>query len=288
MNPVLGLLSRDDTLPRAFSAPLADRYSIIGKLRSAGRAELFVALPRLARGSGDVVVIKTFDIAPGADGAGAEAQLELASGPAHENLIRVLECGWDMGRPFIVSEYVEGTTLRRMLSWLEDVGQKLPDTATARILVGLFAAVEHAAASAHTLQARALAWRPIDATNVLITSQGDVKVLGFKSPDGGTLGRWPSSYSEPVAIDDLLSKQRGPAIRAVLARIGKLSSSDSLVGLSHVTRILKDWQRRELGSDGSAELAAAIAGVRPEERAARRRQIAAALARIVQARDGAA
>ena len=66
----------------------------------------------------------------------------------------------------------------------------------------------------------------------------------------------------------------------------KLSSSDSLVGLSHVGRILKDWQRRELGSDGGAELAAVIAGVRPEERAARRRQIEAALARIVQARDG--
>jgi len=279
MKSALSLLARDDNPSSALFAPLGDRYSVIGKLRSSGRAELFVALPKLARGSEEVVVIKAYD--PDAGGAEAGAQLELASGPAHENLIRVLECGWDMGRHFIVSEYLEGTTLRRLLRWLDGCGQKLPDTATARILVGLFAAVEHAAASAHTQRARALACRPLEATNVLITPGGDVKVLGFKSQAWGG----PPSSTDAAAIDDLLSKQRGPAIRAVLARIGELSSSRSLAGLSHVARILKDWQRRELGSAGRAELAAVMAGVRPKARAARRLQVEAALARIVRARD---
>jgi len=281
MKSALGLLPRDGDPSSALFAPLGDRYSVIGKLRSSGRAELFVALPRLARGIEDVVVIKAYDLAPDPGGAEAGAQLELASGPAHENLIRVLECGWDMGRHFIVSEFLEGTTLRRLLRWLDGCGQKLPDTATARILVGLFAAVEHAAACAHTPRARALACRPLEAANVFITPGGDVKVLGFKSQAWGG----PPSNAEPAAIDDLLSKQRGPAIRAVLARIGKLSSSRSLAGLSHVARILKDWQRRELGSAGRAELAAVMAGVRPKERAARRMQVEAALARIVRARD---
>jgi protein tyrosine kinase len=278
---------RDENPFGAPFRPLGSGYTIVGKLRSAGRAELFVALPRLQRSIEQVVVIKVYDAAGDDGGADARAQLEVASTPDHENLIRVLDRGWDVGRPFIVREYLEGTTLRRLLRWLDGRGQRLPDAATARILVGMLAAVEHAMEWAHTQQARGFVRQPIEATNVFITAEGCVKVLGFnprarRAPSGG-----PPSHIEPAAVDDLLSRQQSPALRAVLARIGKLSSSASLAGLSHVVRILKDWQRHELGSDGALELAEVIAGVQPEERAARRMRVEAALARVVQTRDAA-
>lgn len=285
MKSALGFEAREASPGSAASAPPGGRYSIVGRLRSSDRARLFVALPRFAWSIEHVVVIKAFDSAGGDGGADARAQLEVASAPHHENLLRVLECSWDVGRQFIVSEYLEGTTLRGLLRWLEARRRELPDAATARILIGILAAVEHATDWALTPQARALVRQPIEATNVCITPAGGVKVLGFEPRARGVASGGAPSHLGPAAVDDLLSGHQSPALCAVLARIGKLSSSASLVGLPHVLRILKEWQRHELGSDGSAELAKVMLGVRPEERAAQRTQVEAALACVLRARE---
>ena len=279
------LEARDGSPRSTAPAPLGSRYSIVGRLHGSGQAKLFVALPRFAWSVEQVVVITAYDSAEDAGGADVRAQLEVASAPHHENLVRVLECSWDVGRQFIVSEYLEGTTLRRLLQWLDARGQKLPDAASARILIGMLAAIEHAADWALTPQARALVRQPIQATDVCITPAGGVKVLGFEPPARGAASAGPPAQLAPAAVDDLLSKHQSPALSAVLARIGKLSSSASLIGLPHILRILKDWQWHELGSDGGAELAKVMTGVQPEERAARRMQLEAAIALVLRARE---
>lgn len=277
-------------------APLADRYSIIGKLRGTGRAEVSIGLPMAARSSDELVVIKTYE-PPALDGAGSDdgvempPELEVASTPRHDNLARVFECGWRAGRHFIVSEYLEGRTLRRLLRWLSVRSETLPDAAVARILLGLFSAVEHANQWARTAPARALVHRPIDASDVFITYAGEVKVLGFKPPRAGNAALDGEPAAEPrvelAAVDELLSTQRSPALGAALARIGNRVSAASLIGLWQVARMLKDWQQNELGSDGLAELAGVMAKVQPEARAARRQQLDVAVARVVRARDEA-
>lgn len=274
-------------------APLVDRYSIVGKLRSAGRAEVSIGLPLAARSSDELVVIKAYasrgeevgTIDPGVE---IPPEVDVASTPRHDNLARVFECGWEAGRYFIVSEYLEGTTLRRLLRWLAAREEKLPDAAVSRVLLGLFAAVEHANHWARTPQARALVHQPIDAADIFITYAGEVKVLGFKPPrarDAAAPGE--CAAGEPAAVDELLSTQRSPALGAALARIGNRVSANSLIGLWQVARMLKDWQSHELHSNGLTELAEVMARVQPEGRALRRQRLDVAVARVVRARDEA-
>jgi eukaryotic-like serine/threonine-protein kinase len=290
-----------DAMPGAMRrvpfAPLGERYSIVGKLRGTGRAEVSLCLPSRARSIDELVVIKVYGSGP-IDGQGrvglppevdipAEAippEVEVASTPRHHNLARVVECGWESGRHFIISEYLDGTTLRRLLRWLAARGETLPNAAIARILLGMFAAVEHANQWARTPRARALVHQPIDATDVFITPTGAVKVLGFKPQklsDGASL---PTGSA---AVDDLLSTQRSVELAAVLARIGNRLSSSSLIGLWQVARMLMDWQQKELRSDGDAELAQVMASVEPERRALRRARLEAAVERVLRARDEA-
>jgi eukaryotic-like serine/threonine-protein kinase len=274
-------------------APLVDRYSIVGKLRSTGRAEVSIGLPVAARSSDELVVIKAYASSGPAvgridDGVEIPPEVDVASTPRHDNLARVFECGCGTERHFIVSEYLEGTTLRRLLRWLAAHEEKLPDAAVTRILLGLFAAVEHANHWARSPQARALVHQPIAAADVFITYAGEVKVLGFKPPrarDAAAAGE--PAAAPPAAVDELLSAQRSPALGAALARIGNRVSATSLIGLWQVARMLKDWQSNELRSNGLTELAEVMAKVQPEGRAARRKQLDVAVARVVRARDEA-
>jgi len=143
---------------------------------------------------------------------------------------------------------------RRLLRWLAARDEKLPDAAVTRILLGLFAAVEHANHWARSPQARALVHQPIDAADVFISYAGEVKVLGFKparARDATALGE-PAAVPpvEPAAVDELLSTQRSPELGAALARIGNRVSAASLIGLWQVARMLREWQHSELRSNG--------------------------------------
>lgn len=290
MNRALDIDTRVGGLDRVPFAPLAERYSIVGKLRGTGRAGVSLGLPCGARGVDELVVIKAYrsQRAEPARGAAVDVppEVEVASTPPHDNLARVFECGWDAGGHFIVSEYLEGITLRRLLRWLSGRGERLPNAAVARILVGMFAAVEHANHWARTPEARALVHQPIAATDLFITYSGAIKVLGFKPERDHDAGP-DSRAAEAAAVDELLSTQRNPELVAVLARIGKRASPASLIGLWQVARMLRHWQQTDLQSDGEAELAAVMARVQPEGRAARRLQLEAAVARVVRARDDA-
>ena len=260
-----------------------DRFSTIGKLRGSGRAEVFVGLPKTAKLATELVVIKTFPALLA--GQAIARELELATMLHHDNLVRVLGIGEDSGRPFIVSEYLEGTTLERLLRWLESRDHKLPNAALARILLGMFAAVEHADRWVRAADVRALVHQPITSDDVFITYEGGVRLLGFKpmrprqtESSDGTVGVRP-------AVDDLLHSQRSPELAALLARIGKRVSAASVLGLWQIARALHDWQTDELQSDGRGELVSTMAGVFPERRAARRAQLDSACARVLRVRE---
>jgi hypothetical protein len=264
-----------------------DRYSIIGKLRTPGRADLSIGLPEGACSVDELVVIKTLaSAAPERAAREVPPEIELSSTLRHDNLVRTLGVGYEAGRHFVVREYLEGTTLRRLLRWLSERGQKLPDEAVVRILLGIFGAVEHADRSARTPEGRAIVHQLIAADDVFVTYDGGVKLLGFKP---GT-ARVPAAGGEPsvvapAAVDDLLSNQQSPALSAVLARIGSRLPSASLIGLWQIARMLQIWQTEELESDGRVELAAVMAGVLPEGRATRRAQLATACARVLRERE---
>ena len=115
----------------------------------------------------------------------------------HPNVLAVYDFGWHDGRPFMVSELLEGETLRALL----DAGPLAPATAaglTMQVADGLNAA--HRASVVHG---------DLRPENVFITPRGDVKILNF-SP-----GRYAEEALELVQQDSRAAATRAVPVAAV-------------------------------------------------------------------------
>src|SRR5919109_5291156 len=95
-------------------------------------------------------------------------EARIAAGLAHPNIVQVYDVGHDGDRHYIVMEYVEGETLKELIRRQG----ALPVARALAIMSGVLAAL--ALAHAHRL-----IHRDITAQNILLTSEGDVKVTDF-------------------------------------------------------------------------------------------------------------
>ncbi len=115
----------------------------------------------------------------------------------HPNVLAVYDFGWHDGRPFMVSELLEGETLRALLN----AGPLAPATAaglTMQIADGLNAA--HRASVVHG---------DLRPENIFITPRGDVKILNF-SPE-----RYLGEMLELVQQDSRAPAKPGIPVTAV-------------------------------------------------------------------------
>jgi tetratricopeptide (TPR) repeat protein len=142
------------------------RYRLMAKLGAGGMGEVYLAEDsRLGR----KVAVKLLP-APCAVDADRMRRFELearaASGLNHPNIVTVYDVGEADGTPFIALEYVEGRTLRGLVS------QRLAADAVASIgaQVGRALAAAHAAGIVH---------RDVKPENVMVREDGYVKVLDF-------------------------------------------------------------------------------------------------------------
>jgi serine/threonine protein kinase len=107
-------------------------------------------------------------------------EASIAVGLRHENIVRVFEVGICDGRHYLALEYVDGPDLRRLLSSCWRAQRRLP------VAVAVYLAHEAlgALAYAHALrdpQGRALdlVHRDVSPSNVLVSRQGEVKLIDF-------------------------------------------------------------------------------------------------------------
>jgi eukaryotic-like serine/threonine-protein kinase len=142
-------------------------YEVVALLGAGGMAEVYRAKDtRLGRD----VAIKVVSEALGADGAFLERferEAKLAAALAHPNVVALHDVGFHDGKPYFVTELLEGETLRERLA-----RGPLPSSTAlewaAQIAQGLSAAHE-----------RGIAHRDLKPENVFITRDGHVKVLDF-------------------------------------------------------------------------------------------------------------
>jgi serine/threonine protein kinase len=142
-------------------------YEIVGLIGAGGMGEVYRARdPRLGRD----VAIKTL---PAAFAENAERlrrfalEARAASLLSHPGILTVYDIGDDHGQPFIVSELLEGETLRERLKCGAIALKKSVEIA---------AAVAEALAAAH---ARGIVHRDLKPENLLLTRDGRVKILDF-------------------------------------------------------------------------------------------------------------
>ena len=147
---------------------LDGRYEVQTRLARGGMATVYKALDqRLGR----IVAVKVMHDGLGDDTDFAkkfDLEARAAARLSHPNVVSVFDQGHDNGRPYIVMEYVEGTTLRSVI--VRDA------PLTPLRVLELLDPVLSALAAAHEA---GLVHRDVKPENVLISTRGSIKVADF-------------------------------------------------------------------------------------------------------------
>jgi eukaryotic-like serine/threonine-protein kinase len=167
-SPQRETISAGGTLPPGETSPaiLADRYSLQHELGRGGMGRVFAALDeRLERR----VAVKL--LAPGARSAEVLARFEQEARAAgalnHPNVLTVFDSGVHEGTPFIVTELLEGETLRaRLTAGSPGIG----------VAVDIALQIARGLAAAHE---KGIIHRDLKPENVFLTRDGRAKILDF-------------------------------------------------------------------------------------------------------------
>ena len=167
--PALVLAARDlaQDEPPLPDGTLVGPYRIVTLLARGGMGDVYRATdPRLDRD----VALKTLTSAERGDGRAVERFLQEARITAsldHPNIVKVFDVGMSNGRPYLVSELLDGETLRAPIGR----GPLAPPDAR-RIASALTSGL----VAAH---ARGLVHRDLKPENVFLTRSGTAKILDF-------------------------------------------------------------------------------------------------------------
>ena len=167
--PALALAARDlaQDEPALPEGTLVGPYRIVALLARGGMGDVYRATdPRLGRD----VALKTLARAEPDDGHALERFVQEARVTAsldHPNIVKVFDVGMSNGRPYLVSELLEGETLRAPI---------LRGPVTPADARGLAAALTSGLIAAH---ARGLVHRDLKPENIFVTKAGTAKILDF-------------------------------------------------------------------------------------------------------------
>ena len=167
--PALVLAARDlaQDEPPLPEGTLVGPYRIVALLARGGMGDVYRATdPRLGRD----VALKTLTSAERGDGHAVERFLQEARITAsldHPNIVKVFDVGMSNGRPFLVSELLDGETLRA------PIGRGAVPLADA---LSIASALARGLAAAH---ARGLVHRDLKPENIFLTRSGTTKILDF-------------------------------------------------------------------------------------------------------------
>ena len=167
--PALVLAARDlaQDEPPLPDGTLVGPYRIVTLLARGGMGDVYRATdPRLDRD----VALKTLTSAERGDGHAVERFLQEARITAsldHPNIVKVFDVGMSNGRPYLVSELLDGETLRA------PIGRGPLAPADARRIAS---ALTSGLVAAH---ARGLVHRDLKPENVFLTRSGTAKILDF-------------------------------------------------------------------------------------------------------------
>jgi eukaryotic-like serine/threonine-protein kinase len=191
---------------------MAQNYKPLYRLAAGGMAEVWVAQSVSVAGFKKKVAIKR--ILPGLlkDDRFVrmfldEARLSLHFN--HANVVTVFDLGKSDETYFIVMEYVEGTTLKQILEYLQERGRKVPLALVLWILIETLKGLEYAhnLKDPETDEPLHVVHRDISPPNLLISWNGEVKLTDFglakattqlESTDAGVV-KGKFSYLSPEA-----------------------------------------------------------------------------------------
>jgi serine/threonine-protein kinase len=159
-------------------------YQLISKLAQGGMAEVFLARREGPRGFEKQLVVKRMRAQLAVEAEFVEmflAEAKISAKLSHPGLPQIFDFGESNGSYFIAMEHVEGTDLRRLLTHAAEQGQALDPLLCARVisLACETLAYVHGFKDPSTGRELHLVHRDVSPENLVLTTQGQVKLLDF-------------------------------------------------------------------------------------------------------------
>ena len=160
------------------------RYRITERVASGGMAEVFKGVAESLQGFKKNIALKRIlpaltqnkkFVAMFLD----EARLSLSL--QHANIVQVFDIGHSEDTYFIVMEFVDGVDLKGLIEWRRRLGKRLPTAASLYIINEICKGLSyaHEMVNPETGRPLGIVHRDISPPNVLISKQGEVKVVDF-------------------------------------------------------------------------------------------------------------
>ncbi|MBN8616589.1 MAG: serine/threonine protein kinase [Deltaproteobacteria bacterium] len=168
-----------EQMPRRFG-----KYTLMRKLAVGGMAELFLALQRSVAGFEKLIVVKRILPHLAKDRAFIELILQEAKISAtlnHPNICHIYDVGEAEGQFYIAMEHIHGEDLRSIVRQMKKVNETtFPVEHALAIVLGCCAGLAHAHEKT-TLDGEAMniVHRDVSPQNILVTFNGDVKLVDF-------------------------------------------------------------------------------------------------------------
>jgi serine/threonine protein kinase len=180
----------------AIGSVVAGKYRIVSRLGSGGSATVSLAVSQGLAGFSKLVVLKSIRGATKAPSRSIDMFLNearLSARMNHPHVVQVYEVAEHDGLPVIVMEYLDGHSLASILAGaldLPDFTRELRLTIMTKVLAGL-----HYAHSLCDFSGRALnlVHRDVTPQNVMVTYDGQVKLVDFGVAQVGAGSRRPRS-----------------------------------------------------------------------------------------------
>ena len=161
-----------------------NRYRITERVAAGGMAEVFRGVAESMRGFKKNIAIKRIlpaltknkkFVAMFLD----EARLSLSL--QHANIVQVFDIGHTEDTYFIVMEYVDGVDLKAILDWRRRIGKRIPIAHSLYVIMEICKGLSyaHELTNPENEAPLGIVHRDISPPNVLISKQGEIKVVDF-------------------------------------------------------------------------------------------------------------
>lgn len=175
-------------------------YEIGSALGAGGMGEVYSAFDSRLNRTVAIKILHLGDTGSPESRSRFEREAHALAALNHPNIVSVYDFGMEAGQPYIVSELVEGTSLRSLLTGKPTPIRKLLDIAT-QITDGLAAA--HAAGFVH---------RDLKPENILLAKHGQVKIVDFGLVR--QTGRTTSADSDAATLTFVTNRADGGGTKA--------------------------------------------------------------------------
>lgn len=170
-------------LPGEPSGTRLGKYQLLRRIATGGMAEIFLARAQAMHGFEKQVVLKR--ILP--QHASSDdfirmflAEARLAATLHHPNIVQVYDIGEEAGAYFFTMEYIQGEDLRRLVRAARRKQTPIPLAHILHIIMGMAGGLHHAHEKIGTDGLPlGIVHRDVSPSNVLVTYEGDVKVVDF-------------------------------------------------------------------------------------------------------------